>query len=182
MNRGDLMGVYCQMLSDEKIIKSLEDAKKTLILTCPGCACESLSYDKGLPNRSLNEGKGFENIAVAVHKERDRIKEFFLRAGIETNTMTVAFPCELVETDCRQIVKMAGDVDAVCVLACTGGFLGIRDILADYSVKITPLMRSVGTFVFHLKIDDSGDYTFVERENARILHFSAKEFKSDAGF
>ncbi|MDR1418767.1 MAG: hypothetical protein LBI86_00130 [Treponema sp.] len=176
------MGVYCQMLADEKIMKSLEGVKKALVLTCPGCACESLSYDKGLPNRSLNDGKGFENIAVAVHKERDRIKDFFSRAGIKTNTMTVAFPCELVETDCRQIVKMAEDVDAVCVLACTGGFLGIRDILAGCGVKIAPLMRSVGTFVFHIGIDDSGNYTFVERENARILRFSTRESGRGAGF
>jgi hypothetical protein len=160
------------MLTDEKIIKSLEDVKTALVLTCPGCACESLSYDKHLPNRSLREGKGFENIAVAVHKERDRIVDLFSKLGIETDTLTVAFPCELVETDCERIIRTAETKDAICVLACTGGFLGIRDILTSYSGKITPLMRTVGTFVFHLKIDDSGDYTIVEKENARILHFS----------
>ena len=170
------MGVYCQMLADEKIIKSLENVKKALILTCPGCACESLSYDKRLPNRTLHEGKGFENIAVAVHKERDRIIDLFSRTGIETDTLTVAFPCELVETDCERIIKTVKNKDAICVLACTGGFLGIRDILTSYDGKITPLMRTVGTFVFHLKTDESGEYTIVEKENARILHFSTKEF------
>jgi hypothetical protein len=170
------MGVYCQMLSDEKIIKSLEHIKSALVLTCPGCACESLSYDKQLPNRSLREGKGFENIAVAVHKERDRIIDLFSNIGIETDTLTVAFPCELVETDCERIIKLAVNKDAICVLACTGGFLGIRDILASYGGKIAPLMRTVGTFVFHIKIDDSGDYTIVEKKNARILHFSTQGF------
>jgi hypothetical protein len=170
------MGVYCQMLDDEKIIKSLENAKKVLILTCPGCACESLSYDKHLPNRSIHEGKGFENIAVAVHKERDRIINLFSKIGIEADALTVAFPCELVEKDCERIIKTTENKDAICVLACTGGFLGIRDILTSYSGKITPLMRTAGTFVFHLKIDESGDYTIVEKENARILHFSVQEF------
>jgi hypothetical protein len=162
------------MLDDEKIIKSLENVRKALVLTCPGCACESLSYDKRLPNRSLREGKGFENSAIAVHKERDRIIDFLSKTGIATETLTIAFPCELVETDCERMIKIAKNKDAICVLACTGGFLGIRDVLASYDVKITPLMRTVGTFVFHLKTDESGDYTVVERENARILHFSTK--------
>jgi hypothetical protein len=163
------------MLTDEKIIKILGDVKRVLILTCPGCACESLSYDKQLPNRSLREGKGFENIAVAVHKERDRIIGLFANIGIETDTLTIAFPCELVETDCERIIKAVENKDAICILACTGGFLGIQDILTSYDGKIRPLMKTVGSFVFHLKIDDSGDYTIVERENARILHFSTRE-------
>jgi hypothetical protein len=164
------------MLSDERIIKNLEDVKTALVLTCPGCACESLSYDKQLPNRSLREGKGFEHIAVAVHKERDRITSLFSKIGIETDTLTVAFPCELVETDCERIIKIAENKDAVCVLACTGGLLGIRDILTSYDGKIMPLMKTVGTFVFHLKVDESGDYTIVEKKNARILHFSTQDF------
>jgi hypothetical protein len=169
------MGVYCRMLDDEKILQSLKGIKKVLVLTCPGCACESLSYDKQLPNRSLVEGKGFENAAVAVHKERDRLLGIFSNMGIETSAITVAFPCELVETDCERIAKSAETADAVCVLACTGGFLGIRDILPAYSGKIVPLMRTAGTFVFHLKVDESDAYTIVEPGNARIVRFSAPE-------
>jgi hypothetical protein len=163
------------MLTDEKIIQSLKGVKKVLVITCPGCACESLSYDKQLPNRSLVEGKGFENAAVAVHKERDRLLKIFSGAGIETSAITVAFPCELVETDCERIVESAETADAVCALACTGGFLGIRDILPAYNGKIVPLMRTAGTFVFHLKIDEDGAYTIVERENARIVRFSTEK-------
>ncbi|GHV80693.1 hypothetical protein AGMMS49944_24840 [Spirochaetia bacterium] len=166
------MGVYCQMLEDAAIMKNLTGLKKVLIITCPGCACESLSYDKQLPNRSLAEGKGFENIAIAVHRERDRIAQICAAAGIETDTITVAFPCELVETECERIVLAAENTDAVCVLACSGGFLGIRDIMPDYPGKIIPLMKSAGTFVFHLAIDPAGSYSLVKRQGARILHFA----------
>ena len=41
--------------------------------------------------------------------------------------------------------------------------------------KITPLMKTVRAFVFHLRTDKSGDYTIVEKKNAHILHFSKND-------
>jgi hypothetical protein len=160
------------MLPDETIIKSVTGMKKAVILTCPGCACESLSYDKQLPNRSLVESKGFENSAIAVHHERDRIVRLLDSRGIMCDMLTAAFPCELLETERERIVQKAQGADAVCVLACTGGFIGIRDILGGFGGKIVPLMKTAGTFVFHLKADAAGQYSMVERDNARILRFS----------
>jgi hypothetical protein len=167
------------MIADEVIIKKIKENKKILIITCPGCACESLSYDKQLPNRSLTEDKGFENIAIAVHKERDRIAALCNTMGIGVDSITVAFPCELVETECARIEQKVKSVDAVCVLACTGGYIGIHDILPDYQGKIIPLMKTLGTFVFHLKVDESGENSIVEKSNARILYFSSKQISID---
>jgi hypothetical protein len=92
--------------------------------------------------------------------------------------LTIAFPCELLEKEretIEQKVKIANEKapDAVCVLACGSGFIGIRDILPGFAGKIIPLMKTAGTFVFHLKEDQSGKYSIVEQENARILHISS---------
>jgi hypothetical protein len=163
------------MIADETIIQKIKGFQKILIITCPGCACESLSYDKQLPNRSLTENKGFEHIAIAVHKERDRLAALCNAMGTAVDVITVAFPCELVETECARIEQKARYVDAVCVLACSGGYTGIHDILPEYQGKIIPLMKTLGTFVFHLKVDDSGENSIVEKSNAKILYFSSKE-------
>ncbi|MDR1903476.1 MAG: hypothetical protein LBQ88_14520, partial [Treponema sp.] len=83
------MGVYCRMIADGVILEQLRGLKRILIIICPGCACESLSYDKQLPNRSLIEGKGFEHIAIAVHKERDRLAALCTAMDITVDSMTV---------------------------------------------------------------------------------------------
>jgi hypothetical protein len=163
------MGVYSKMLGDEIILKNVAGVNKLVIITCPGCACESLSYNKGLPNRVLKEISGIENAAIAVHIERDRLARLFVELGIVVDTHTSTFPCELTEPECVRIAEKAHGTDAVCVLACSGGFIGVRNVLPRYEGKIIPLMRSTGAFVFRIITAEGGAYSVVEQESAKII-------------
>ena len=166
------MGLFSQMLDDERIISRLKNSKKVLLLTCPGCSCESLSYSLGLPNRSLAQGKNMEESAVAIHLMRVRWEEIIKKAGKEVRHISIAFPCEMYETDREYIRNSVGDVDTIAILACSSGFLGIRDMFKGRNLNFVPMMKTSGTFVFQLITDESGEHSIVDRESARIVRFS----------
>lgn len=166
------MGLFSEMLDDEKILRRLEGSNKILILTCPGCSCESLSYSLGLPNRSLAQGKNMEESAVAIHSMRLRWEKLLRNAGKEVRHISIAFPCEMYETDRELIRSSVQDADTVAILACSSGFLGIRDMFKGVDLNFVPMMKTSGTFVFKLITDESGAHSVVDKSTARIVRFS----------
>lgn len=166
------MGLFSEMLDDEKIISRLKDSKKVLILTCPGCSCESLSYSLGLPNRSLAQGKNMEESAVAIHAMRVKWEEIIKKASKAVKHISIAFPCEMYETDRELIRNSVGDADTIAILACSSGFLGIRDMFKGRDLNFVPMMKTSGTFVFKLVTDESGEHSVVDRDTARIVRFN----------
>jgi hypothetical protein len=169
------MGVYAELLSDEEIARLVEGAgTKVLLVTCPGCACESISYAKGVPNRSLAGGKDFEHSALAVHAERDRLERLLRAAGKVVENVTIGFPCEMYDPERELARERAEGKDFVAVLACGGGLLGMRDALEGLATPLIPLMRSVGTFMFRIIKDPCGESTIVDAARSRIIRSGAE--------
>jgi hypothetical protein len=171
------MGLFSEMLPARKIKESLTEAGKVLMITCPGCACESLSYSEGLPCRALARGKNLEQSAIAVHRVRDRWDEIVRDMGKTTRHVTIAFPCEMFDTDRENIFAALDDggnpADTVAALACSSGFAAIRELLKGLNVRIVPMMKTTGTFIFRLVPSASAEESVVDREGARITRFSA---------
>lgn len=167
------MGLYSEMLPDDTILSRARKHRRILMLTCPGCACESVSYAKGLPCRALEAGKDMEQSARAIHLLRDEWSERFAALGIEVSHITAAFPCEFFDDERDRVLQAARDAraDAVAVLACSSGAVALADIMRDEGVDIIPMMKTAGSFVFRLVPDESGDYSIVDRDSARILRF-----------
>jgi len=166
------MGLYSEMLDQNRIKNSFKDSKKVLMITCPGCACESLSYTEGLPCRALQQGKDMEHSALAVHMIRDRWDAVLKQMGLQVSHISIAFPCEMFDTDRNLILEKLNDNDTVAVLSCSSGYLAIRDMLPDFRGKIVPMMRTSGTFVFKLVPDETGENSKVDQKTARVVRFS----------
>ena len=170
------MGLYSVMRDEAQILKEAKDAKNILIISCPGCACESLSYEEDLPNRLLEQGKDMDASAVAVNIIRTQWVNKLENLGYQVDYLSVVFPCEMFDTEREQILAALPGHDTVMILACGSAYIGIRDILKDYTGKIIPMMQTKGSFVFRLVKDETGKHSKVERASARINSFSkAKE-------
>jgi hypothetical protein len=169
------MGLFSEMLEESKILNRCAGSKNILMITCPGCACESLSYTEDLPCRALNQGKDYEKNAFAVHQIRDKWNEKLTQMGMNVNHLTIAYPCEMFDTECELIRKSLSDNDTIAILACSSGYLGIKDILPDFKGKYVPMMKTSGTFVFKLVKDETGQYSKVDKDSARIIRFREKQ-------
>lgn len=165
------MGLYSVLLDENRILQAVEGAKNILLISCPGCACESLSYKEDLPNRLLEQGKDMDASAVAVSLVRARWVKKLRGLGKQVDELSVVFPCEMFETDRQSILGTLPGHDTVMILACGSAYIAIRDILADYRGTIVPMMQTKGSFVFKLVRDESGKYSKVEKESARINKF-----------
>jgi hypothetical protein len=167
------MGVFCEMFDDSAIKEKLKGVKSLLMLSCPGCANECLSYAKGIPNRLIScEGKNMEEVNAALRIEGERWASIFKEMGIVAEQHIIAFPCLLFETEIDLIQKSAAGKDAVAVLACSSGFFGIKDILKDFHGKFIPMMKTSGMRAFKLLKDkNNSDYNIVDRESAHITRF-----------
>ena len=168
------MGLFSEMLDEGKIRTSLRNSNNILMITCPGCACESLSYTEDLPCRALEQGKDMEHSAIAVHRVRDRWDSLLREEGKRVEHVSIAFPCEMFDTDREQIFRLARGKDTVAVLACASGFIAIRDMFPDFAGRLIPMMRTAGSFVFRLVPDETGENSKVDRTTARIMRFSDK--------
>lgn len=163
------------MLDKQRILRDFEDSQKILMITCPGCACESLSYSENLPCRSIMQGKDMEQSAIAIHQVRDRWDRLLKELGKEVKHLTVAFPCGMFDTDRELIIESLDNCDTVAVLGCSSAFIGIKDTLDPFhSGKFVPMMKTTGTFVLRLVKDETGENSIVDQDSARIIYNRAR--------
>jgi hypothetical protein len=165
------MGLFSEMLDEQKIRQSFADVKNVLMITCPGCACESLSYSENLPCRALQQGKDMEHSALAVHMIRDKWDAILQEMGIQVSHLTIGFPCEMFDTDRQIIADNLDGKDAIGVLCCSSGYVGLKDAYPDFPGKMVPMMKTAGTFVFRLVPDETGENSKVDRDTARVIRF-----------
>ncbi len=166
------MGLFSQMLEDERILKALEPYEKILIVSCPGCACESLSYTEDLPNRRIEQLADMDANAVAVNIVRGQWVERLASLGKQVNYVSVVFPCEMFDSEREKIFEALGDHQVIAVLACSSAWLGIRDMLEGITLPIVPMMKTSGSFVFKLVKDETGEFSKVDIASARINTFA----------
>ena len=169
------MGLFSEMIDAERIKSTFRGGKNVLMITCPGCACESVSYTEDWPCRALEQGKDMEHSALAIHRMRDKWDEILRDMGLTVSHITIAFPCEMFDTDRAQIMEAISGCDTVGVLCCGSGCVAIRDMLDALDIRIVPMMKTSGTFVIRLVKDETGLNSKVDRESARIVRFSKKQ-------
>ena len=162
------MGLYSVMRDENLLLTAAQSARSILMISCPGCACESLSYEEDLPNRLLEQGKDMDSSAVAVNMVRTRWVDRLTAMGKQVDTLSVVFPCEMFDTDREAILSALPGHDTVMILACGSAYIGIQDILKEYQCTIIPMMHTKGSFVFRLVKDETGKHSKVERATARI--------------
>ncbi|OAA87958.1 MULTISPECIES: hypothetical protein [Clostridium] len=165
------MGLYSEMLDEQRIKNMFQGSKNVLVITCPGCACESLSYSDDLPCRSLDQNKDMVHSAIAVHRIRDKWNKILETMNINVNNISVAFPCEMFDTERESIWKELNDIDTIAILACSSAYVAIKGMLPEFKGKFIPMMRTVGTFVFTLIKDETGLNSKVDRKTAKIQRF-----------
>jgi len=166
------MGVFCEMLSEDMLRANFRNSKKVLMITCPGCACESLSYTEGFPCRSLEQGKDMVHSAIAVHRVRDKWDSILTEMNVQVSHVTVMFPCEMFDTDRDLILNKIYGNDTIAVLACFSGHAAIKNMLSDFGGKIVLMMKTTGLFVFRLVPDETGKNSIVDQNTTKIVHFS----------
>lgn len=168
------MGLFSEMLDEERIKEGFQGSENVLMITCPGCACESLSYTEGLPCRSIDQGKDMEHSAVAVHTVRDKWDGILKQMEKNVTHISVAFPCEMFDTERQRIADKMQGIDTLAILCCSSGCVAIKDMLPDFKGTFVPMMKTSGTFVFKLILDETGENSKVDPKTARVMRFSGK--------
>ncbi len=170
------MGLYSEVLSEDRILKDIGDARNVLIVTCPGCACESIAYRNGGPCRTIAKGNDMDSSAAAVEAVRDEWDARLTALGKNVSHVTVSFPCEMFENERRSIINAAEGADAVAVLGCSSAFLAVHRLLKDINpAKTVPMMKTLGFFALNLIEDESGTHSVVDREHSEVFYFKVKK-------
>lgn len=162
------MGLYSEMIEEEKIFERLEDSKNILLITCPGCTCESLSYSEEIPCRKIEE-RDMEKNALATLEVRNKWINKLSNQGKNVKTINVIFPCEMFDDERDKITNNLNNVDTVLILACSSAYVGIKDLIKNKDIKIVPMMKTKGSFVMRLVKDESGANSRIDKENSRIF-------------
>jgi len=158
------MGVYVVMWPDEDIRRKASRFKSLVILGCAVCANISLAYDKNLPvSRVLvdKETGHTKKLPVAVVEEVNRLKSFLKSKGIDARVEALSSLCRFSDEsgpDDLNLAKLCTDAEAVVILACQAGIVGVKRRLGG-TVKILPGMRTVGL---------CQSYTFTDHEKGLV--------------
>lgn len=168
------MGVYSVLVSDDRILKRIADAKSVVIIGCAACANDSIAYDKDYPLSKIiiDEKTGKEKqIPVPINAEANRLRELLESRGINTGIETWFGVCDVSyerEKQTSELVERCSNVDAVISLSCAGGTLALKKMFPK-SIKIIPGMKTVGIFQICKILDKSGQFINMDRANSTNL-------------
>lgn len=166
------MSVYSVPVDHDAIVRSLEGAESVAILSCPFCASLAISHQRDLPvyrptsRPSWMYGGMMEALALKsrLSAEGKRVWLYGL------NSLATPF-CTPGRMKVRRIRSKCRGADAVLVMSCTGGLVGISQALGR-SARVVHGMRSVGCGTFTLRWRPPFDIA-IERDKARISRFRA---------
>lgn len=180
------MPVYVELVSNSKILNSVAGSKSVVILACTGCANPSIAYQKDLPCEKMVVKERMDTRApahakrlpFAVVKEATRIRNLLESKGTKTKVVLWEWPCSMSSeavaqlTDSsfsdEELVRMCTNADAIITLTCIEGTLGVRKTLGKSS-KIVPGMKTVGRAFFYITLDESKQFTVIDRGKSLIV-------------
>lgn len=180
------MVVYCELVSDSKILNSIAGSKSVVILACTGCANPSIAYQKDLPCEKIVVKEKMDTRApahakrlpFAVVEEANRIRNLLESGGTKTKVVLWEWPCEMSSEGVAQLtnssfsdeelVRVCTNADAIITLMCVEGTLGVRKTLGK-SYKIVPGMKSVGRAFFYFTLDESKQFTVIDKGRSFII-------------
>ncbi len=121
------MAVYCEPLSDERILAQLGDARRVLIIGCPSCPAISYALDGSSPVVALTINGIKSN---GIKNEMDRLTQLLTRKGVHVEYWIPKFLghlCEIDRDELRTVSRQYQSIDAIIVLACGAGKENIED-------------------------------------------------------
>ncbi|MCR1900170.1 hypothetical protein NSA47_14480 [Irregularibacter muris] len=166
------MGLYSEMLEKEKIIKNLEDSKKVIIIVCPGCACDSIAYSLDYPDRRVEPSGDMAQDAVAINMVKKEWEEELEKQGKTVGYFWISDPCKLTDFECEDLRRETENYDTVAVLGCPSACAGIHRAIKDSKKKIVPMMKVVGSYVFHMKPDEKNENFYIDKEASYVKLFN----------
>ena len=148
------MTSYCELVSDEYLLKQVGDAKSVSIFGCPYCANQSIAFFKDMSVIGKTSLGGIRYTPYAVTEEANRIKEVFKSKGKSVN-VNIFGPlasnpfCWMTEKGRSKIAKACEKSDAAIALCCNLGREGIKSALPE-SFKVIPGMTALGQITAYL--------------------------------
>jgi hypothetical protein len=147
----EIMGVYSVMLSDDHLIKSLQNFNQIVILGCGGCANDSLAYDNDIPLLA-----NFDPLKEQYRPEPDAIltEAKRLKTLLENYNKTVLISigmhlCSTCTGDkLEEWINICRNTEAVLTLSCVAGTIGVK-IPLKKTVKVIPGMKTLGVLYCH---------------------------------
>ena len=129
------MPIYCEPLSDEKIIERLDESKSVLIIGCGSCANVSYNIYRG----------GTEPLAsimkkpLSILKEAERLKNLLIKKGFRSDAVVNPGLC-VQNKKTAKLNNMVDQYDELLILGCKGGI----DTFADSDKKVIAGMQLKG--------------------------------------
>lgn len=172
------MAVYSTVLSDERIINEVHNAKATNIslVVCGGCTNESLAFTHMLPIITSKEGDTLEqsiannrSIPYAAQATANRIAIMLRNEGYFVNTYMVPLGEELLciqKGDNGISLLSSNKTDLILALCCPAGVVGIKRHIKD--IPVITLMKPQGQ-LFYVYRDDMFARQIVFEESTVIL-------------
>jgi len=166
------MSVYSEPIDTEVILERLLPYKDVLILACPYCASLSIAFFRDIPfykfflHPTCTFAGYSEAISIkkALEERGKRVKLF----GLSVLGSPFCTPSPVKELSIR---RLAQSRDAVVVLSCVGGLVGIKQALqGKNNCKVIHGMRTLGCGTFHLKWKFPFEI-LVDRKSARVSRF-----------
>jgi hypothetical protein len=165
------VSVYSEPVETEEVVEKLEGAGSVLILGCPYCASLSLAYINDVPfykpTRRITWSYGGLHharlLADVLGGEGKKVEI----AGLGFIGTPYCIPGPILKTWLRWRSR---GYDAVLVLSCTAGLVGVSRALGRSS-KIVHGMRSLGCGTFELRLKPPFR-VIVDRKSARVSRFS----------
>lgn len=172
------MAVYSVVLSDERIINEVNNAKATNIslIVCGGCTNESLAFAHKLPIFTSKEGDTLEqslannrSIPYAAQTTANRIARMLRNEGYSVNTYMVPLGEELLciqKDDNGTSLPFSEKTDLILALCCPAGVVGIKRQIRN--IPIITLMKPQGQ-LFYVYRDDMFARQIVFEEST-VIH------------
>jgi len=123
------MPVYCEPLSDEKIIKGLEGAKSVFIIGCGACANISYNIYNGAKEPFANIMKK----PLSILKEVNRLEDMLTEKGFKVDSEIKGVLC----VQNKKFAKLSNKInqfDALLVLSCKGGINTVSTLSNDKKI------------------------------------------------
>jgi hypothetical protein len=168
------MGVYSVMIPEEKLKRAVDGFKRIVILGCEGCANESLSYDKNMPQKAVFDEHTKRNMPApdAILEEALRLKVVLTNTVNDILVSSGMGLCSRSTSDKPdEWIKICNDAEAVLALSCAAGLIGIKKSLGK-TIKVIPGMRTAGVLYSYRVFDSNTGLLYIDKARSAIIHFA----------
>jgi hypothetical protein len=165
------MAVYCEMRTDEEILRDIGEADRVLLVGCPVCpnfSCVVHQKEDG-PVEKLGV-KGIK--PLLLEKEMNKTAGWLQDKGVSADAWTLpgmpASFCAISDSTRKKLSEKAQDRDAVVVFSCESGHKCVEGIVPEK--RVVAAMNATG--LLRVVTSRKGRKFFVDRDSAQIIKFT----------